>query len=192
MIKIKKEGDGKKAGKDKKASTSAEYLRSLWLIKKRKAANVSGPQKGVLYMSGTSPYGPPAAYKDELFQETETLKISGAPQAAPPPPPLRFIPKPQRQSVSDPSQPTPTLFQIQVGRFSSLEKARKAKELMFEKGYKTVIYFTGTITSPGEFYLRLPETFFKHQAYQCAQTIAIKEKIVPSIVEKTDDINRLH
>lgn len=184
-----KKKDDKKKGKE--GDDAAEYLRSLWLIKKRKAATVSGPQGGVLYMNGTSPYGPPAAYKDELLRETRTLKISGAPQGATPPPPLDYIPTPKKEVRPPEPKAGPNIFQVQVGEFSSLQKAKAAKDLMIEKGYKTEIYYTGTITKPGAFYLRLPETFFKKQAYQRAQTIAIQEKIVPSIVEKTNDIHHL-
>lgn len=135
-------------------------------------------------MNGTSPYGPPETYKDELFQETETLKLSGTPASAPPPAPLRFIPKPQNKNTPPSSRPTPILFQIQVGQFSTLEKAKEAKDLMLEKGYKTVIYFTGTITNPGSSICVFPKRFSNIKHISTPKTSPLKKKLFPLLLKK--------
>lgn len=178
----------KEEGKGKEDST--EYLRSLWPIKKRKPAEVSGEAQGTLYLEGTSPYGPPSTYKEDLFAETKALTLPGDP---PPhiPPPLRELEKTESLSLPEPPLPPSSLYQVEIGRFSSLEKAKEARNILRLKGHEVDVYYTGPITNPDWFYVRLSAFFSKPQAYQKAQTVSILEKIAPTIVGVSRDVKKL-
>ena len=169
---------------------SADYLRSLWPVKKRKAANLSGEQKGPLYLNGTSPYGPPHLYKEDLFDAADKLEVSGTPLPPTQPEPLKTLP-PIRKKPIQKETTTASLYQIQIGQFSTLSKAQDAQRLMAEKGIQTTIFYTGQITMPDWYYVRLSEAFYKHQAYKIAETIAVREKLVPSVIPKSNDMKHL-
>ena len=181
-------GDKKEEGKDKDDST--EYLRSLWPIKKRKPAEVSGETQGTLYLDGTSPYGPPSTYKEDLFAETKALTLPGDPSPRIPPP-LRELEPTEPLSAPEPPLPPATLYQVEIGRFSSLAKAKEARNILRSKGHEVDVYYTGPITNPDWFYVRLSTFFSKPQAYQKAQTVAILEKIAPTIVGVSRDVKKL-
>jgi SPOR domain len=189
----KEEHDKKTAAKKEeeksKKDESTEYLRSLWPIKKRNPADVSGESQGPLYLQGTNPYGPPPTYKEELMAETKALTVPGSPPSRIPPP-LPLLEKEAPLSAPD-SLPTPSLYQIEIGRFSSLEKAKMARDLLRSKGHDVDVYYSGPITNPEWFYVRLSTFLSKPQAYQKAQTIAILEKIAPTIVAIMPDVKRL-
>ena len=146
-----KPGDDKKDGSktdtkdDKKPDPDApEYLRSLWPIKKRKSPDISGPQKGAIYFEGTTPYGPPANYKEDLFSETKNLAIPGDPSPRFTPP-LARMEKQEEFPQPDPyaPPPPPSFYQIEVGRFSSLTHALKARDILREKGHEAGVYYKG-------------------------------------------------
>jgi hypothetical protein len=187
-----KSGEPKNDPKEdvKNKDESTEYLRSLWPIKKRKATEVSGEQEGPLYFEGTNPYGPPPTYKEELFAETKALRLRGDPPVRIPPP-LNTLPKEKPAPQQQPSLPPATLYQVEVGQFSVLSKAQEARDILRSKGHEVDVYYTGPITNPDWFYVRLSSLFSKPQAYQKAQTIAILEKIVPNIVAVTRDVKKL-
>lgn len=191
---VDKKESGKTEEKDKKESDpdAPEYLRALWPIKKRKSTDLSAPPKGSVYFDGTSPYGPPPTYKEDLFAETKTLTVAGEP----PPrfsPPLSRLEKAEGSfSSEDPrSSPSFSVYQIEFGRFFSLRSAQKACDILREKGYEVDVYYTGSFNNPDAFYVRLSSEFTKPQAYQKAQTIAILEKIVPQVVPLTPAIKKL-
>ncbi|OFW69069.1 MAG: hypothetical protein A2621_04175 [Alphaproteobacteria bacterium RIFCSPHIGHO2_01_FULL_41_14] len=198
----KKEGakdSAKDSGKEetKGGEDSTEYLRSLWPIKKRKAADVSGDVEGALYLDGTSPYGPPASYKEDLFSETKTLTLPGDPPSRLPPPltarektePL--FPHFSMESSSEPPLPASTLYQVEIGRFSSLEKAQEAHNTLRSRGHEVDVYYSGSITNPDWFYVRLSALLNKPQAYRKAQTLSILEKIAPTLVVISRDVKKL-
>jgi hypothetical protein len=178
----KKETDKKNGADQTKSDESVEYLRSLWPVKKRKAAVVSGKKTGPLYLSGTSPYGPPQDYKDQIMQPTESLKVQGAPQPTKPLPPLKNMVDKSVTETSKPSKPLGRLYQIEVGKFSSLDKALAAKKMLMNEGFPVRIYYQGHITSPDWFFVRLNKTFYEHQAHQQAQQMARLLRITPSVV----------
>jgi hypothetical protein len=183
--------DKKEADEKKKKPKSVEYLRSLWPIKKRKAVDISGGEEKELYLDGTAPYGPPSSYRKDLLEETNTLTVPGEPTLSPPPPPLTHFKTPS-PAVSDQEKPAPpSFYQVQVGKFSSLDKAKKARDLLRYKGYKVDIYYTGHATDPSWFYVRFSTLFSKPQAYQKAQTVAVQEKIVPTIIALTTEAKKL-
>lgn len=181
--------DSSKEADKRKKDESTEYLRSLWPIKKRNPADVSSDSQGTLYLEGTNPYGPPPTYKEDLMAETKTLVVPGSPPSRLPPP-LPILEKETPLSTPNLS-PVPSLYQIEIGRFSSLEKAKIARDLLRSRGHAVEVYYSGPITDPEWFYVRLSTFLSKPQAYQKAQTIAILEKIAPTIVAITPDVKRL-
>ena len=188
----KKEDSGKKEASkesEKNKDESTEYLRSLWPIKQRKAPNVSEENQGTLYLKGTSPYGPPSTYKEDLIAETKALTIPGSPVSQVAPPLTHF----EQETPVTQSEPLPpsSLYQIEVGRFSSLTKAKTARDLLRSKGHAVDVYYTGSVTNPDWFYVRLSSFLNKAQAFQKAQTISILEKIVPTIVAVDTDTKKL-
>ena len=162
---------------------SVEYLRSLWPVKKRKAANLSGAQKGPLYLNGTSPYGPPPAYKEDIMKPAQSLKVEGTPTPPTPLPPLKQVAEiPRNQAEQTMDRPSQPLYQIQIGTFSSLDKAIAAKNVLMREGYRMQIYYQGDITQPDWFVVRMEKTFFEPQAYQQAQEVARIFRITPAVV----------
>ncbi|MFN7662976.1 MAG: SPOR domain-containing protein [Alphaproteobacteria bacterium] len=167
-----------------------EYLRSLWPVKKRPSPNLSGTPQGPVYMEGTLPYGPPPTYKEDLLAETKRLNVPGDP----PPriaPPLTIRPRPTPLVSFEEAKPQESLYQIELGQFSSLEKAQQAADLLQQKGHEVHLYYAGPVHRPDWFYVRLAPHFSKTQAYQKAQTIALLEKIIPHIVAVSPNVKKL-
>ena len=180
--------------KDEESATedgSVEYLRSLWPIKKRKAATVSGKKQGALYFSGTSPYGPPPSYKDHIMNPTKSLKIKGDPQPEKSLPPLKSFPKAAPSLNKTTSRPQARLYQIEIGKFSSLDKALTAKKMVENQGYKVRIYYQGHISNPDWFFVRIETLFYEHQAYKEAQQVSRSLRITPSVIASNNTLPHL-
>ncbi len=169
----KKEGD--KKGDDKKEAPSQDQklLGSLWVVKKDKASDVSNG--GVLYVEGTSPYGLPETFKEDLFAPENMLSLPDDPHNRSPEGLIH---------LTQPTVASSTQFWVQLGAFPSLIKAQKTASYFLSKGYTVELYQKRfSDQSPAVYFIRLKEVGAHSEMLKKARIIRKLENIVPILVE---------
>lgn len=164
--------------KDEKKEEDKKLLASLWCIKKAPTPNVSDTMEGPLYIEGTSPYGMPHSFREELFAPENMLFLSED---------QTYVKKnyiPSEYMSGDDQSAKDAKFWIQMGAFSSLMKAKKVASYFITKGYKVEL-FQGKYTDkePSWYFVRLSESVSQEEGLKKTRVIRSLEHIVPTLIQ---------
>lgn len=154
-----------------------EHLDDLWLV--RTSINDAPPYKtGREFIDGTSPYGPPQQFKNDLFNPKDMLHINADPDVINTPPPSRTSSIPMITDVESSSD----YYWIQLANFDSLDKVRYAYAFLKKKGYDVGIYQSPMRDAIAWYSLRLNTPHRIEHARSLSRMILENEKVSPVLI----------
>lgn len=174
--------DPPKKSVDKQEELSLKLLGPLWPVKKR-SAELQSMTTGVVYMDGTSNYGPSPTAEEDLLAPHNLLYLDGDPSQGHLRPVEKPVAPPFKISLSLEETHSSKLFWVQLGAFESPKAAQEAALYFRRRGYNAGTFKPKDPLNPSPlFFVRLQLPVTEKEGIRRIHLFKVREKVSATLV----------